>query len=71
MKSTPARNTWSRVSADPDPHGDLEYQMVELDVIHVEGSESVVVLPNEADMLRENAFLVTTEDDLCELEHWA
>lgn len=45
--------------------------MVDLDVIHVEGSETVVILPNEADMLRENAFVVTDEADLYDLEAWA
>lgn len=45
--------------------------MVDLDVIHVENSETVVILPNEADMLRENAFVVTDEADLCDLEAWA
>lgn len=71
MEPTPPRSQWSRVSADPDPKADLEYRMVDLDVIHVENSETVVILPNEADMLRENAFVVTDEADLCDLEAWA
>ncbi|MFW5918567.1 MAG: hypothetical protein ACOCSP_01465 [archaeon] len=71
MEPTPPRSQWSRVAADPDPRTDLQYQMVDLDVIHVEGSETVVVLPNEADMLRENAFVVIEEGDLYDLEAWA
>jgi len=44
--------------------------MVELDVIGVEGSESVVVLPNEADMLRDDAFVVMNAADICDLDDW-
>lgn len=44
--------------------------MIDLDVIHVEGSDTVVLLPNEADMLRENAFVVADEGNLRDLEKW-
>lgn len=70
MAPTPARARWSRVSADPDPHEDLDYRMVELDVIGVEGSDTVVVLPNEADMLKDDAFVVTSAEHVCDLDDW-
>lgn len=70
MEPPLAREEWSRVSADPDPRIDLDYRMIDLDVIHVEGSDTVVLLPNEADMLRENAFVVADEGNLRDLEKW-
>lgn len=59
------------MAADPDPQEDLEYRMIDLDLYSVEDSDSVVLLPNEADMLRENAFLVTDERHVCDLADWA
>lgn len=71
VEPSSARAEWSRVAADPDPRSDLEYRLIDLDVIVVEGSESVVFMPDESDMHGENEFVVAGESDVCDLESWA
>jgi hypothetical protein len=61
---------WWDVGDDPDAHADLDYELVDLDLIYTDasGREQVLVMPNDEDMLRDDAFLVADEDDLYDLE---
>lgn len=61
---------WKEVSPDPDPSNDLEYELIELDVIETTagGEPQVLVLPEDEDMLREDAFMVVEEGGVCDLE---
>jgi hypothetical protein len=61
---------WWDVDEDPDAHDDLGYELVELDLIYTDasGREQVLVMPNDEDMLRDDAYLVAGEDDLYDLE---
>ena len=69
MASLPATD-WKEVSPDPDPSNDLEYELIELDVIQTTagGRPQVLVLPEDEDMLREDAFMVVKESAICDLE---
>lgn len=60
---------WRQITGDPEPE-DLGYDLIDLDVIHTEtaGRERVLVLPADEDLLREDAFLVASEDSVCDLE---
>lgn len=62
--------SWEDVTQDPDPTEDLGYDLIDLDVIHTDnaGRPRVLLLPADEDMLREDAFLVAAEDDVCDLE---
>lgn len=68
MSSTPVG--WWDVSQDPDPAGDLGYDLIDLDVIRTEtgGRPQVLLLPSDEDLLREDAFLVADEESVCDLE---
>lgn len=61
---------WKEVAPDPDPCGDLDYELIELDVIETNagGRPQVLVLPEDEDMLREDAFMVVEESAICDLE---
>jgi hypothetical protein len=61
---------WTDVSPDPDPSTDLEYDLIELDVIETDagGRPQVLVLPEDENMLREDAFMVVEESGICDLE---
>jgi hypothetical protein len=61
---------WWDVSQDPDPVGDLGYEVIDLDVIRTanDGRQRVLVLPTDEDLLREDAFMVVDEDDVRDLE---
>jgi hypothetical protein len=65
-----AETDWHHVPSDPDATVDLGYEFVDLDVIPTveEGRSRVIVLPTDEDMLREDAFVLVDEDDLCDLE---
>lgn len=73
---SPARSTesedadWWDVAEDPDPSEDLDYELIDLDVIRTEtgGKEQVLLLPSDEDMLRRDAFIVAERDAVCDLE---
>lgn len=60
---------WRKVSDDPDPVTDLGYDIIDLDVVStsVEGREQLLVLPTDEDLLREDAFMVIDDSDICDL----
>jgi hypothetical protein len=72
---SPAKSTeesdanWWDVGEHPDPHDDLGYELVDLDVIHHDQGrrDQVLVLPADEDMLRDDAFLVADATDLVDL----
>jgi hypothetical protein len=70
VPSSASQPDWSRVSEDPDLHSDLGYELIDLDVLDVEVADQVMVLPEETEMLREDAFVVVDDDDVCDLLEW-
>lgn len=61
---------WWDVAEDPDPERDLDYELIDLDVIQtaVEDRHQVLVLPTDEDLLREDAFMVVEESAIRDLE---
>lgn len=70
MRSSNPKREWEEIPTDPSLDGDLDYQLVDLDVIYLEDSNKVIVLPEEEEMLREDAFMITMDDDICDLIEW-
>jgi hypothetical protein len=65
-------DAWRELPPNPDPLDDLGYDLVELDFIptSTSGSEEVLVLPTDEEMLREDAFVVADKDSVVDLaEH--
>lgn len=59
---------WEHVAADPDLRGDLGYEWSDLDVVRPEnGSDQVVLLPKDEEMLHNDAFLVADEESLVDV----
>lgn len=69
--SPASQSDWGDVSDDPDLHQDLDYELLDLDVLDIEVADQVMVLPEETEMLKEDAFIVVEEDDVCDLAEWA
>lgn len=61
---------WWDVPSDPDPAADLEYDIIDLDVIRTttNGRPKVLVLPTDEDLLREDAFMIVDEESVYDLE---
>ena len=64
---------WRHVPDNPDAVRDLGYEFVELDVIPTveEDRSRVIVLPTDEEMLRDDAFVIVDESDLCDLDEMA
>lgn len=60
---------WGDVAGDPDPAADLGYEAVELDLIPTtaEGTNRVLVLPTDEEMLADDAFLIIDEGSVYDL----
>lgn len=61
---------WWDVAEDPDPETDLDYELIDLDVIQTNANDrqQVLVLPTDEDLLREDAFMVVEESAIHDLE---
>ncbi|WP_237560633.1 hypothetical protein [Halostella litorea] len=59
------------LAPDPDLADDLGYETIELDVVHPDnGSGDVIVLPADEDLLKEDAFMVSDADSVCDVGEW-
>lgn len=69
MAMRPASHSdWERVPDDPDPRRDLGYRLASLSVIRTEnGRGHYLVLPEEEDDVRDEAFIVASEDAVHDL----
>lgn len=57
-----------KVSVDPDVEKDLGYRLSEWNAIrHRDDVERVVFLPEDEDLLHDDAYIVVVEDALCDL----
>lgn len=61
---------WDAVPDDPDPEEHLGYESVSVDTVTAEQYGQLLVLPSEESMLMENAFIVTGEGDMVDLDDW-
>ena len=64
-----APDEWEQVRADPDPKDDLGYEPLEWELIRTEqmGEDQWVFLPEDGEMLAEDAFIVADPDAVCDL----
>ena len=60
---------WENVPDDPDPADDLGYEDVELDLIPTTaaGSDRMLVLPTDEEILADDAFLIVDQLSVHEL----
>ncbi|XVH33558.1 hypothetical protein ACNS7O_18070 (plasmid) [Haloferacaceae archaeon DSL9] len=65
--SEATNHDWERLSADPDYEEDLGYPADDWDVIKTEkcGRCHILFLPNDEELLQEEAFIVAEEKAVC------
>lgn len=61
---------WDHASEDPNPMADLDYRYVSINVVAAEQYDRLLLLPEEEDMLKKDAFIVVGEDELVDLSDW-
>jgi hypothetical protein len=65
------REEWEHLPADPKLEGDFGYRLGEWEEYStLDGSEALMFLPNDEDLLREDAFVVADEESLADLGRW-
>jgi len=63
-----AATAWSDVPTDPDPRRHLGYKLSDWELLTMSrDSDQVVFLPENEEMLRDEAFVLADRDDLCSL----
>ena len=68
---SPTASDLETLDADPDLDADLGYEMIELDVVRTKnGSGDVLLLPADEDLLKEDAFIVSDTDTVCDVSDW-
>lgn len=65
--STLAGTDWEDRPVDPDLHSDLEYELVDWEVVPNSCDDKQVFLPIEESMLRDEAFIVAEPEACCDL----
>lgn len=64
-----AKTEWADVPTDPDPRRNLDYRLRDWEVLRPsDGSDQIVFLPEDEEMLRNEAFVIVQQDELCSLE---
>lgn len=67
MESPATRAEWEGVPTDPDPEEDLGYEAADLEVFDAD-DDHLIYLPQDEDMLRDEAFIIARKADLRSLE---
>ena len=63
-----SRADWEQLPDDPDPRRDLGYEVTSLSVIRTEnGKGHYLLLPEDDDRLRNEAFIVASEEAVHDL----
>ncbi len=63
------RAEWEQLPADPDPERNLGYELVDWEEFTaLDGTDQVMFLPSDEDVLREDAFVVAEREAVCDLE---
>lgn len=70
MASHASRGEWLRQPADPDPERDLGYVVDEWEAVEARrgGEQQLMFLPGDEDLLRQEAFLVVSPEDVRDLD---
>lgn len=62
------REEWERLDSDPDPEEALGYEFCEWEKFGtLDGSEAIMFLPGDENLLREDSFVVADKDDVVDL----
>ena len=60
---------WAETPSDPHPRRNLGYELEDWEVLTPSrGSDQVVFLPEDEEMLRSEAFVIAARDGLCSLD---
>lgn len=69
--SVPTREEWEELSSDPDMEDDLGYRFAEWEEYStVDGSETLMYLPGDESLLRDDAYVVAPEEAVKDLGEW-
>lgn len=63
MQGPTTRRDWEQLASDPDLFEDLEYELLDLEAYETD-EDKVLFLPQDEDMLRDEAFIVVHKEDL-------
>lgn len=72
MTGPATRGEWERIPEDPDEERDLGYEMTDWSAIEARrnGSEHLMFIPDDTELLREEAFIVAHPDSVADVvEH--
>lgn len=62
------RDDWEELASDPNTEADFGYRITEWNSFETpDNSSQVMFLPTEESLLKEDAFVVAEESDICEL----
>ena len=65
------RGGWEGLSSDPDLEADFGYRFTEWEEYStLDGSDTLMFLPADESLLREDAFVVAAKEDIRDLEEW-
>ena len=63
-----SRTEWAQVSDDPDLQDDLGYEMIDLEIIQANNkAKQYMFLPQDEEMLTEEAFIVAEPDSVVDI----
>ena len=63
-----SRTEWAQVADDPDLQDDLGYEMIDLEIIQANNkAEQYMFLPQDEEMLTEEAFVVAEPDSVVDI----
>lgn len=63
-----SRNQWENLSSDPDPRTDLGYTGSNWETIEtLDNSNQIIFMPEDEELLKDDAFIVADEDVPCDL----
>lgn len=61
-----SRQDWVRLPPNPDVNDDLDYELFDLEAYETD-DDNVLVIPQDEDMLRNDAFIVIAKEDVVTL----
>jgi len=71
-RGTETLTDWRRLPADPDLERDLGYELMDWEAIRTRknGAGSIMFLPDDVEMLRDDAFIVASTGAVCDVDNW-
>ncbi|WP_138799169.1 hypothetical protein [Halostella sp. PRR32] len=68
-KTHPTRSEWAQKAEDPDLEDDLGYELDNWEMVEARNAEGeqLMFLPNDEEMIKDEAFIVAEPDAVCDL----